>query len=56
LCLITYGKGIAKESRFSYIANMSRKYKFHNPLEEGIVFKPEEYVYSSAIDYCGGKG
>ncbi len=26
---------------------MSRNYKFHNP---------EDYVYSSAIDYSGGKG
>lgn len=31
-------------------------YIHNNPVEEGIVFKPEEYVYSSAIDYCGGKG
>ena len=26
---------------------MSRNYKFHNP---------EEYVYSSAVDYAGQKG
>ncbi len=26
---------------------MSRNYKFHNP---------EDYVYSSAKDYCGDKG
>lgn len=31
-------------------------YFHNNPVEEGIVFKPEEYVYISAIDYCGGKG
>ena len=29
----------------------------HNiPVEEGIVFKAEQYVYSSAIDYAGEKG
>ncbi len=26
-----------------------------NPLEEDVVFKPEQYVYSSAIDYAGEK-
>jgi REP element-mobilizing transposase RayT len=31
-------------------------YIHNNPVEEGIVFKPEDYVYSSAIDYCGEKG
>ena len=35
---------------------MSRNYKFHNPVEEGLVFKTEDYVYSSAIDYAGEKG
>ena len=24
--------------------------------EHGIVFRAEDYVFSSAIDYCGGKG
>ena len=27
-----------------------------NPVEEGLVFKAEDYVYSSAIDYAGEKG
>ncbi len=27
-----------------------------NPLEEDLVFKLEQYVYSSAIDYAGEKG
>lgn len=27
-----------------------------NPVEEGLVFKPEDYVYSSAVDYAGYKG
>ena len=35
---------------------MSRNYKFHNLVEEGIVFRPEDYKYSSASDYAGEKG
>lgn len=31
-------------------------YLHNNPVEEGLVFKPEQYVYSSAIDYAGEKG
>ena len=31
-------------------------YVHMNPVEEGLVFKPEEYMYSSAIDYAGEKG
>lgn len=31
-------------------------YIHQNPVEEGLVFKPEEYVYSSAVDYAGEKG
>ncbi len=27
-----------------------------NPVEEGLVFRPEDYMYSSAIDYAGEKG
>lgn len=35
---------------------MSCNYKFHNPVDEGLVFHPKYYLYSSAIDYSGGKG
>ena len=31
-------------------------YLHQNPVKAGIVFAPEHYVYSSAIDYAGGKG
>ncbi len=31
-------------------------YIHNNPVEEGIVYKPEEYIYSSAIDYSGEIG
>jgi hypothetical protein len=27
-----------------------------NPVEEGLVFRAEYYVYSNAIDYAGEKG
>ncbi len=33
---------------------MLEKNKFH--YKDGIVFRAEDYVFSSAIDYCGGKG
>ena len=31
-------------------------YVHNNPVEEGLVYKAEDYVYSSAIDYSGQKG
>jgi REP element-mobilizing transposase RayT len=31
-------------------------YIHQNPVEEGVVFRPEDYVYSSAVDYAGEKG
>ncbi|MGB4577335.1 MAG: transposase [Paludibacter sp.] len=31
-------------------------YIHNNPVEVGLVFKAEHYVYSSAIDYAGEKG
>jgi hypothetical protein len=31
-------------------------YLHNNPVEEGLVFRAEQYVYSSAVDYAGGKG
>lgn len=32
------------------------EYIHQNPVKEGIVYEAEHYVYSSAIDYSGGKG
>ncbi|MBN2746088.1 MAG: transposase [Bacteroidales bacterium] len=32
------------------------KYIHNNPVKEGLVYKPEEYIYSSAKDYAGEKG
>ena len=31
-------------------------YIHNNPVEEGLVYKPEEYVYSSAMDYAEEQG
>ena len=31
-------------------------YVHNNPVEEGIVFRAEDYLYSSATDYAGEKG
>ncbi len=31
-------------------------YLHHNPVEAGLVWRPEDYCYSSAIDYAGGQG
>ena len=32
------------------------RYIHNNPVEAGLVFRAEEYMFSSAIDYCGEKG
>ena len=32
------------------------KYVHYNPVEAGLVYFPEDYVYSSASDYAGRKG
>jgi len=32
------------------------KYIHNNPVNEGLVFRPEQYVYSSAVDYNDEKG
>jgi len=31
-------------------------YIHKNPVKEGLVYKPEDYVYSSATDYAGENG
>lgn len=31
-------------------------YIHNNPVEEGFVFREEDYLYSSAADYAGEKG
>ena len=38
------------------IAHQKLDYIHYNPVEAGFVSKPEDWVYSSAIDYYDGKG
>jgi len=38
------------------VINEKINYIHNNPVEEGLVFRPEDYIYSSAKDYSGGKG
>ena len=38
------------------IAQQKLDYIHYNPVEAGFVLKPEDWLYSSAIDYNGGKG
>ena len=38
------------------IAHQKLTYIHHNPVSTGLVVKAEEWTYSSAIDYYGGKG
>ncbi len=37
-----------KDQRLNYLHN--------NPVKDGIVFEAHHYMWSSAIDYSGGKG
>lgn len=32
------------------------EYLHENPVKEGVVFEAHHYIYSSAVDYSGGKG
>lgn len=38
------------------VIHQKMNYLHQNPVEEGLVFRAEQYVYSSAIDYAGEKG
>ncbi|HOX82912.1 MAG TPA: hypothetical protein PLJ60_11930 [Chryseolinea sp.] len=38
------------------IIDQKLEYVHDNPVKEGIVDKPEDYLYSSARDYTGVKG
>ncbi len=40
----------------NFIIDQKANYIHNNPCEAGIVTRPEDYLYSSAIDYSGGKG
>jgi putative transposase len=45
-----------KEIHTNEFLDQKLNYVHNNPVEAGIVSEPEHYLYSSAIDYVGGKG
>lgn len=42
--------------RETYDLDNCLDYIHNNPVKAGFVSRPEDYLYSSAIDYAGGKG
>jgi hypothetical protein len=40
----------------NHVIQQKIDYVHNNPVEDGLVYKPEDYVYSSALDYSGQKG
>ena len=44
------------ELRSNKVISEKIKYVHQNPVEEGLVFNLEDYLYSSALDYAGKKG
>ncbi len=38
------------------MAHQKWDYMHYNPVEAGFVLRQEDWLYSSAIDYNGGKG
>lgn len=44
------------ELNSNYLMDQKLEYIHHNPVKAGIVSQPEDFIYSSAIDYCGKNG
>jgi REP element-mobilizing transposase RayT len=40
----------------NHVFDQKLQYIHNNPVEAGLVFRAEDYIYSSAIDYAGEKG
>ena len=40
----------------AFAIDRSINYIHNNPVESGFVYRPEEYPFSSAIDFAGEKG
>ena len=38
------------------VVSQKLNYLHQNPVNDGVVFQADQYVYSSTIDYAGGKG
>ena len=41
---------------FLFFFKQKLNYIYNNPVEASIVYKPNDYIYYSALDYCGVKG
>jgi len=44
------------ELRDNKMAHQKLEYIHYNPVESGFVLRQEDWLYSSAVDYTGGKG
>src|SRR5690554_5615502 len=40
----------------NFVISQKIRYIHNNPVEQGLVFRPEDYPYSSAVDFSGEKG
>ncbi len=40
----------------NYLMDQKLEYIHQNPVKAGIVYNPEDYIYSSALDYAGKNG
>lgn len=45
-----------KELETNHFKDQKLNYIHMNQVEAGLVNEPEDYRYSSTIDFCGGKG
>jgi len=45
-----------KQLDSNYMIDQKLAYIHNNPVKSGLVFEPEQYCWSSAINYGGGKG
>jgi hypothetical protein len=56
--IIHFGRGDNKPFELwnNRVIEQKNDYIHMNPVEEGLVFRPEDYIYSSAADYAGEKG
>jgi putative transposase len=55
-CSSSITQKLLKQLYSNYFIEQKVDYIHKNPLESGIVEKPEEYIYSSAKNYCGEEG
>ena len=56
--IINFGDMTINQLNYGVMKLFNKKFEYihNNPVEGGFVFRPEDYKYSSAIDYAGQKG